>query len=75
MSHIVCCSDVKKYIIDQVGLRLCYDQERSQSDPNGVKPMDTSLAEHYNEEETGETPENDESDHLALKRRGKWQRF
>ena len=39
MSHIVRCSDVKKYITDQVGLRLCHDQKRPKSDPNGVKPM------------------------------------
>ena len=42
-------SDVKKYIIDQVGLRLCNDQKRQNCDPNGVKLVDTSLAEHYNE--------------------------
>ena len=46
MSHIVRRSNVKRYIIDQVGLRLRHDQERPKSDPNGVKPMDTSLAEH-----------------------------
>ena len=28
MSHIVRYGDVKKYIIDQVGLQLCYDQQR-----------------------------------------------
>ena len=71
MSHIVRYSDVKRYIIDQVGLRLCYDQERPKSVPNGVKPMDTSLTEHYNDEETGETLDNDESDLHALKGKGK----
>ena len=38
VSHIVRYSDVKKYIIDQVGLRLCYDQKRQKGDPNGVEP-------------------------------------
>ena len=28
-------------------LRLCDDQERPKSDPNGVKAMDTGLVEHY----------------------------
>ena len=36
MSHIVRCSDVKRYIIDHVGLRLCYVEKRPKSDPNGV---------------------------------------
>ena len=40
MSHIVRYSDVKKYIIDQVRSRPCYDQKRTKSDPIGVKPMD-----------------------------------
>ena len=44
MSHIVFHSDVKKYSIDQFGLRLRYDRKRSQADLIGVKPMDTSLA-------------------------------
>ena len=48
MSHFVSYIDVKKYIIDQVGLRLCHDQIRSKGDPNGVQPMDTSLAESLN---------------------------
>ena len=69
MSHIVRYSDAKKYIIDQVGLRLCYDQKRSKGDPHGVKPMDTSLAEHCNDENKGETLGNDESDLHALKGR------
>ena len=60
MSHIVGCCDVN-YIIDQVGLRLCHDQERPKSEPNGVKPMDTSLAVHCHDDETGETHGNDES--------------
>ena len=38
MSHIVRYGDVKKYLIDQVGLRLCYDQKRSKGDPNGYEP-------------------------------------
>ena len=67
MSHIVRYSDVKKYIIDQVGLRQCYDQKSPTGDPNGVKPMDRSLAEHYNEEESGQTLGNGESDLHALK--------
>ena len=52
MSHLVRYSDVKKYIIDQVGLRLCHDQEHPKSDPNWVKPMDTSLAEHYHDDKS-----------------------
>ena len=28
LQHIVRYSDVKKYVIDQVGLWLCYDQKR-----------------------------------------------
>ena len=71
MSHAVLYSDVKKYIIDHVGLRLCYDQNRSKADPTGVKPMDTSLAEHCNEEESGEALSNVESDLHALKVKGK----
>ena len=70
-SHMVRCSDVKKNIIGQVGLRLCNDQNRSKGDPNCVKPMDTSLAEHSNEEESGETLGNDESDLHAVKGKGK----
>ena len=60
MLHIVRDSDVRKYFIDQVGLRLCHDQKRPKSDPNGVKPMDRSLAEQYNGDET-ETSGNVES--------------
>ena len=37
---------------------------------NCVKPMDTSLAEHSNEEESGETLGNDESDLHAVKGKG-----
>ena len=71
LQTIVRFSDVKKYTIDQVGLRLCYDQKRPKRDPNGVKPMETSLAEHHNDDETGETLGNDESDLHALKGKGK----
>ena len=70
MSHMVRCSDVKKNIIGQVGLRLCNDRKRSKCDPNCVKPMDTSLAEHSNEEDSGETCGNDESDLHAVKGKG-----
>ena len=52
-------------------MRLCYDQKRSKGDPNGVKPMDTSHAEHYNEDKSGEILGNDESDLDALKGKGK----
>ena len=75
MSHIVRDSDVRKYFLDQVGLRLCHDQKRPKSDPNDVKPMDRSLAEHYNGDETGETSGNDESDLHALKGKGKGKGF
>ena len=71
MTHIVRYSDVKKYINYQVGLRLRYDRKRPKSDPTGVKPMDTSLTERYNDDETGETLGNDESDLHALKVKGK----
>ena len=54
LQSIVRYSNVNKYTIDQVGLRLCYDQKRPKRDPNGVKPMETSLAEHVNDDETGE---------------------
>ena len=71
LRHIVRYSDVKKrYIIDQVGLRLCYDQKRAKGDPHGAKPMHTSLAKHYNEEESGETLGNDESNLHALQGKG-----
>ena len=45
------------------------------SDPNGVKPLDTSLAELYHDEETGETLGNDESDLHALKGKNKGKGF
>ena len=66
-------ADLQKmsHIIDQVGLRLCYDEMRPKSDPNGIKAMDTSLAENYNDDETGEILDNDESDLHALKGKGK----
>ena len=64
-------SDVKKNIIGQVGLRLCNDQKRSKGDPSCVKPMDSSLPEHSNEEESGETLGNDECDLHAIKCKGK----
>ena len=41
---------------------MCHNQERPESDPNGVKPLDTSLAEHCHDEETGDTLGNDETD-------------
>ena len=75
LQTIVRYSDVKKYTIDQVGLRLCYDQTRPKRDPNGVKPMETSLAEHHNDDETGETLGNDESDLHALRGKGKGKGF
>ena len=55
MSHTVRCCNVKKNIIDQVGLRLCHDQERPKGEPNGVKPLDTSFAAQSHDDETGET--------------------
>ena len=75
LQTIVRYSDVKKYTIDQVGLRLCYDQRLPKRDPNGVKPVETSLAEHYNHDETGETLDNDESGLHALKGKGKGKGF
>ena len=44
-------------------------------DPNGVKPIETSLAQHYNHDETGETLDNDESGLHALKGKGKGKGF
>ena len=64
-SRIVRYSALKWYIINQVGLRLCYDQIRPKNVPNGVEPMDTSLAEHCSEEETVETLGSDESRSLC----------
>ena len=48
MSHIVLYSDVKRYIIDQVGLRICHGSRRQKLEHQGPVPIDTSLAEtHY----------------------------
>ena len=40
-----------------------------------IKAMDTSVAEHYNDDETGEMLDNDGSDLHALKGKGKGKGF
>ena len=69
MSHIVLYSDVKRYIIDQVGLRICHDSRRQKLEHQGPVPMDTSLAEtHYNEESGA--PQDNEDPELKGKGKG-----
>ena len=71
MSHIVLYSDVKRYIIDQVGLRICHNSRRQKLEHQGPVPMDTSLAEtHYNEE-SGAPQDNEDPELNAFKGKGK----
>ena len=71
MSHIVLYSDIKRYIIDQVGLRICHDPRRQKLEHQGPVPMDTSLAEtHYNEE-SGVAQDIEDPELNALKGKGK----
>ena len=71
MSHIVLYSDIKRYIIDQVGLRICHDPRRQKLEHQGPVPMDTSLAEtHYNEE-SGAAQDIEDPELNALKGKGK----
>ena len=70
MSNVVTYCDVKKYIIDQVGLRMCTCQKRQRADPNGVHARDTSLAGKYTGDKFEEPHEDDEINLSAVKGKG-----
>ena len=70
MSHIVLYSDVKRYIIDQVGLRICHDPRRQKIEHQGPVSMDTSLAETHYDEESGAPQDNEDPELNALKGKG-----
>ena len=76
MSHIVRCSDVKKVHYRPSGVVDCVTTKSAQRVNQMVyNPKDMISAEHYNEEATGETFGNDESNLHALKGKGKGMGF